>query len=163
MKEDKYKGYGVMGSSAVVTERQIEKRELEKNEKLEKAKRERRLRTLAKQRQQKKNIMQLVALVFIFGIIIIGRNASIYSMQKQLVSINSEIKEVKNDNESLRIELLKVSSLENIKNYAEKNLKMVSPDKSTVIRHDISKNNFAEPAEPSIHKNFLSKIKDALF
>lgn len=163
MRDDKYNEYRVFGSNAVVTERKIEKRELEKNEKLEKAKKERRLRILVKQRQQKKNIMQIVALVFIFGIIIIGRNASIYSMQKQLTSINSEIKEVRNDNEALKIELLKVSSLENIKNYAENNLKMINPDKSTVIRHDISKNNFTEPTESNINKTFLSKIKDALF
>lgn len=163
MRDDKYNEYKVFGNNAVVTERKIEKRELEKNEKLEKAKKERRLRELTKQRQQKKNIMQIVALVFIFGIIIIGRNATIYSMQKQLVSINSEIKEVRNDNESLKIELLKVSSLENIKNYAEKNLKMVNPDKSTIIRHDISKNNFTEQTESNINKTLLSKIKDALF
>lgn len=120
MRDDKYNEYKVFGNNAVVTERKIEKRELEKNEKLEKAKKERRLRELTKQRQQKKNIMQIVALVFVFGIIIIGRNANIYSMQKQLVSINSEIKEVKSDNESLKIELLKVSSLENIKNMLKK-------------------------------------------
>ncbi len=163
MKDNKYRNYNVIGSNAVVTDTQIEKREINKKKNLEKSRRERRLRTLAKERQKKKNILQIVSLVFIFGTIVVSGNASIYKMQKQLLSLNSQIKEVKSENEALEIDLLKVSSLENIKEFAEKKLNMVNPDKGTIIRQDISKANFKEIENTDSNKTLLSKIKDALF
>lgn len=48
-----------------------------------------------------------------------------YNMQKEVINLDSQIKVVNDENEALRVELLKVGTLDNIKSQAEERLGMV--------------------------------------
>ena len=94
-------------------------------EELQKAKRERKRRKLEEERRKRKGARQIAAAIAILGVITIARDTKVYSMQSDLAKLNSEIKSVDDENEALRVELLKVASLDNIKTNAEEKLGMV--------------------------------------
>ena len=84
------------------------------------------------------------------------------------LGLRLQINQVTNENEALKVDLLKVSSLENIKSVAEGKLKMVIPNKDEVVRVDLSKENFEkyindEEKNAESQGNLLTKIKDVLF
>ena len=90
-------------------------------EELQKAKRERKRRKLEEERRKRKGARQIAAAIAILGVITIARDTKVYSMQSDLAKLNSEIKSVDDENEALRVELLKVASLDNIKTNAKDN------------------------------------------
>ncbi len=163
MKDKRYVDYKVYGNNAVVTERPLERREKEREKELQRVKKNRRIRELQKTKEQRKGIIQVAAMILITGVITISGNGSLYSMQREISSINSEIKEAKSNNEALSFKLLKVSGLDNIKNVAENQLGMVAQDKTSVVRQDISKDNFQAINTKVENKNFIARIMDALF
>ncbi|GAB6170364.1 hypothetical protein JCM1393_28240 [Clostridium carnis] len=133
--------------------------EEEKKQRLEKNKRIRKAKIIAT-----KNIIQVAALISCLGVLIIGRYGKIYKMQQNLTMIKDEIRVVKAEGEALRFDLLKYSSLENVKTTAA-NLGMKSPDKNISVTVDNSKNYFSnlsnEVEKTEVKKNIITKIKDA--
>ena len=65
-------------------------------------------------------------------------------MQSKVSDIKDEIKSVAADNEALKVELLKLSSLDNIKTNAETKLGMVAITKDYIIPMDMEGNYFQE-------------------
>ena len=102
-------------------------------EELQKAKRERKRRKLEEERRKRKGARQIAAAIAILGVITIARDTKVYSMQSDLAKLNSEIKSVDDENEALRVELLKVASLDNIKTNAEEKLGMVVATKDEML------------------------------
>ena len=84
-------------------------------------------------------------------------------MQDQVSDINVQINELQSDNEALKLKLLKVASLDNIKDVAENQLGMVNQDPKEVVRYNLSVNNFLEKNENNEKQSIFAKIKDALF
>jgi len=121
-------GY-VNGNTVLKPERRSEETDKKKYEELQRSKRERNKRRREEEKNKRIGILQISALILVIGIVIISRDSNVYSTQKELTNINSEIKVVRDDNESLRVDLLKVASLENIKTQAEKKLGMVAATK----------------------------------
>ena len=121
-------GY-VNGNTVLKPERRSEETDKKKYEELQRSKRERNKRRREEEKNRRIGILQISALILVIGIVIISRDSNVYSTQKELTNINSEIKVVRDDNESLRVDLLKVASLENIKTQAEKKLGMVAATK----------------------------------
>ena len=136
-------------------------------EELQKAKRERKRRKLEEERRKRKGARQIAAAIAILGFITIARDTKVYSMQSDLAKLNSEIKSVDDENEALRVELLKVASLDNIKTNAEEKLGMVVATKDEMLQMDLSGNYFEdlEKDETNAKDNksgLFSKIMDAL-
>jgi cell division protein FtsL len=124
----------INGNIAEKPERRIRETDKKKYEELQRSKQERNKRLKEEAKKKKNGVLQVAAFIFIMGIFIISRDSNVYNSQKSLDTINSEIKVVKDENEALRVELLKVSSLENIKTKAETKLGMVPATKENTIQ-----------------------------
>lgn len=136
-------------------------------EDLRKSKIERKNRLKNKHKQNTLGVIQIVSLIFILGIVTVWRDANVYKMRNDLSNTKKEINMRANENEALKVELLKSSSLENIKVVAEGKLKMVIPAKEDVVKIDLTKENYMNESEKQIiddnNKNLMTKLKDALF
>lgn len=163
MREKKYSEYRTLGNNAVVTERPLHKEERKRQEELKKVKLNRKIKQLEIAREQRKSIIQVAVAILITGVITIGGNSSLYAMQDQVSDINVQINELQSDNEALNLKLLKVASLDNIKDVAENQLGMVNQDPKEVVRYNLSVNNFLEKNENNEKQSIFAKIKDALF
>ncbi len=163
MREKKYSEYRTLGNNAVVTERPLHKEERKRQEELKKVKLNRKIKQLEIAREQRKSIIQVAVAILITGVITIGGNSSLYAMQDQVSDINVQINELQSDNEALKLKLLKVASLDNIKDVAENQLGMVNQDPKEVVRYNLSVNNFLEKNENNEKQSIFAKIKDALF
>ena len=127
----------VNGNTVVKPQRRSEETDKKKYEELQRSKRERNKRLREEEKKKRKGILQIAAFIFVIGIVIISRDNNVYSTQKELTNITSEIKVVRDDNEALRVDLLKVASLENIKTKAEKKLGMVAATKENTIQIEL--------------------------
>ena len=86
-------------------------------------------------------------------------------MQKELASINKQISTVTDENEALRIQLLKIGSLDNIKTNAESKLGMSIATKDNTMQIEVPSDYFEEESDNADDEKetVLSKILDALF
>ena len=86
-------------------------------------------------------------------------------MQKELASINKQISTVTDENEALRIQLLKIGSLDNIKTNAESKLGMSIATKDNTMQIEVPSDYFEEENDNADDEKetVLSKILDALF
>lgn len=121
------------------------------DKRIEKEKQERRQREL--QRKEKaakkatvKNILQVSCIALILGVSTIARDGKVYKMQNDLSKVKSEIKTVTAEGEALRVNLLRYSSLADIKDIANKS-GMKMPGKDDSVEIDLSKNFFANLEE----------------
>lgn len=89
-----------------------------------------------KQREKnlKKNVIQVVLLILVVGGITITRDIKVYKTQQQLDSINKQINTVITENEALKVEILKAGSLDKIEETAKNKLKMILPNKDDMIK-----------------------------
>lgn len=101
---------------------------------------------------------------FAVSFTIIFRYSTIYSNQKDISKVQSEIYKLSQNNESLKVGLLKYNNLSYIEEVATKELKMVQPIAGNAVRCNL------KLVEASLDKNigstsmeWLKKIKDFLF
>lgn len=158
----------VKGNTALQPNRKSTDHNIDKQyEDLRKSKIERKNRLKNKHKQNTRGVIQIVSLIFILGIVTIWRDANVYKMRNDLSNTQKEINLMVNENEALKVELLKASSLENVKIVAEGKLKMVIPAKEDVVKINLTKENFLNEGKKQSmddnNKNLMTKIKDALF
>lgn len=139
----------VNGNTVIKPQRRSEETDKKKQEELQRLKRQRNKRKREEEESIRKAILQIAAFIFIIGMVIITRDSKVYSTQKDLTSINKEIKAVSDDNEALRVDLLKVGSLDNIKTKAEKELGMVVATKENTIQLELPNKYFDNVANKS--------------
>ncbi|MGL5244400.1 MAG: septum formation initiator family protein [Sarcina sp.] len=108
------------------------KNKVKKNKDLEKRKRYR-----LREKKTRRSIFQIIALVAFVGATVITGDMKVYKTQKDLASINKDIKIITSENEALEVQLLKTSALGNIEETAKTKLNMTLPTKENMI--DISK------------------------
>ena len=88
-------------------------------------------------------------------------------MQKQVRELNTEINQMQEENEALKVKILKFSSLSNIQESAEAKLAMVMPEKKDTIKVNFSDNYFKNVKEDNEseenHKENKSGIISKLF
>lgn len=82
----------------------------------------------------KKSVYQIVLLILVVGGITISRDVKVYKTQQQLDSLNKEINSVITENEALKVQILKASSLDKIEETAKNKLKMILPTKENMIK-----------------------------
>lgn len=152
----------VKGNTVVKPNRKSVEKD-KKYEELQKAKKNKKKREYQKKKQTRMASFQIATLIFVVGISIIWRDTKVYDMQKQLASIDSEINTITDENEALKIELLKIGSLDNIKTNAESKLGMGIANKENIMQIEVPSNYFEEENNSATEEKetVLSKILDA--
>ncbi|WP_274227046.1 cell division protein FtsL [Clostridium sp. 'White wine YQ'] len=132
----------IKGNNALNPQRKLREPDREEYEKLKRARKQRQVIINNKKAKLRAGMTQIIFLVFILGMVTIFRDSQVYKIQKSMASIDSNIKSVEADNEALNLDVLKASSLGNVKQKAETNLGMTIPKKGDIIKVDLSQNNF---------------------
>ena len=103
-----------------------------------------------KQREAKKavvkNILQVASIALVLGVLTIARDGKMYRLQNDLSNVKTEVKTITAENEALRVNLLKFSSLGDIKAFASKE-GMKIKKKDDIIYVNITKDFFANIKE----------------
>lgn len=118
-----------------------------------------------KRKNDRKYMLTVAMVVFTLGVATIAGDNKVYSMQKSVTDLNNQIKQAQEDNEALKVDLLKFSSLNNIEKKAEGNLSMFVPKKGEVVKIDFSQNYFSDlnsndSAQNTKESNIFSKLKN---
>lgn len=162
------KEYDYIKSSTVAQpKRKISEPERKQFDELQRAKKRRKRRKAKQEQNRRKAALQIALIIFVFGTISIARDSKVYSMQKQVTKISQEIKLLDDENEAIRVDLLKVASLENIRTSAEEKHGMVVATKENMVPVDFSTNYFEEldkedAKEDKVNTNLFSRLMDAL-
>lgn len=118
--------------------------------------------------QSKKNdrkyMFVIVASIFTLGCMTIAGDTKVYNMQREVTKMSSTIKNMKEENEALKVKILKYSSLSNIEGNASAKLGMYIPSTEDVVKIDFSENYFKDidtvESTAKNGKNIFSKIAD---
>lgn len=96
---------------------------------------------------------------------IVFRYSTIYSNQKEIIAIRDEIGKVKEKNEELKVNLLKLNNISYVEEIATKDLKMIEPNGDSVAYYELEKNDKKENTTEEKGKIsvLLDKIKNVLF
>jgi cell division protein FtsL len=132
----------IRGNTAIKPERKdqaLEKR-IERKEREEK-KRERQRQEARQNKSTVINILHVATVILVLGVLNIAIDGRVYKIQKELTSIKNEIKVATAEGEALRVDLLKSSSIEDIKEYANE-IGMKTPEKNDTVVVNITKNFF---------------------
>ena len=87
-------------------------------------------------------IISTAVILAVLGAITLFIDSHVYKIQKDLSNLEIAIADENAKMEAINVELLKISSLDNINNIAVNGLKMTYPTKSSTITIDMSKNYF---------------------
>ena len=128
------KEFDYNGSSALKP--QIKEQTIPSKETYDKKKKkiEQQRRKKQKDKKIRKSVYQIVLLILVVGGITISRDVKVYKTQQQLDSLNKEINSVITENEALKVQILKASSLDKIEETAKNKLKMILPTKENMIK-----------------------------
>ncbi|MDK0561774.1 septum formation initiator family protein [Clostridium perfringens] len=126
------KEFDYNGSSALKPQRK--EQTIPSKETYDKKKIEQQRRKKQKDKKIKKSVYQIVLLILVVGGITISRDVKVYKTQQQLDSLNKEINSVITENEALKVQILKASSLDKIEETAKNKLKMILPTKENMIK-----------------------------
>ncbi|MEG1004218.1 cell division protein FtsL [Clostridium sp.] len=159
----------VKGNTAVKPERKYDDIKRDKRYKdLEKAKKRRNKLAKAQKKKNKSAALQIALVIFVLGVGTIWRDTKVYNLQSQIGGLNDQIKTVSSENEALKVDLLKNSSLKSIESSAKNKLGMITPVDAEKVDVDLSKNYLngagtdgVEDKESS-DKGLLSKVMDVL-
>ncbi|HAT4140330.1 TPA: cell division protein FtsL [Clostridium perfringens] len=126
------KEFDYNGSSALKPQRK--EQTIPSKETYDKKKIEQQRRKKQKDKKIRKSVYQIVLLILVVGGITISRDVKVYKTQQQLDSLNKEINSVITENEALKVQILKASSLDKIEETAKNKLKMILPTKENMIK-----------------------------
>ena len=128
------KEFDYNGSSALKPQRKEQTIPSQETYDKKKKKIEQQRRKKQKDKKIKKSVYQIVLLILVVGGITISRDVKVYKTQQQLDSLNKEINSVITENEALKVQILKASSLDKIEETAKNKLKMILPTKENMIK-----------------------------
>lgn len=134
----------IKGSTATKPLRRSTEADRKKYEELKRSKKNRERRQKEEEKKKIYDVYKIVFLICLFGIVTVLRDGQVMNLQREVTKLNSEIKLLTDENEGIRVELLKVASLDNIKTNAESKLSMTMPTKDQITKIDLSQNYFAE-------------------
>lgn len=151
----------VKGNIAVKPERKSTRTDNDRKRELRNKRRKK--KELQKKNYIRKSSIQIAAIIFFVGMVTISRDAKVYTMQKELDKLDTEIETIKDENEALRVNLLKIGPLDNIKTQAEERLNMSIATKENTMEIEVPSNYFEEEKEDTedTNKTLFSKLLDA--
>ena len=146
----------IKGSTALAPERKRKVRKLDKKYKqIQRRKKIQNKNTLLKNRRKndRKYILTVAVVIFTLGVVTINGDIKVYNMQKNVADLSSQINQTQEDNEALKVKLLKFSSLSNIQQKAGTKLSMFIPKKEETVKIDFSQNYFKDLKSNSSNNN----------
>lgn len=154
----------IKGSTVPAPERKS--KVLKPNRKYKQIQRQKRIKNrnlLLKNRRKndRKYLLTIAVVIFTFGCITISGDNKLYSMQKKVSDINTQIRQTQEENEALKVSVLKYSSLKNIQENAGSKLSMFVPNKDEMVKIDFS-NNYFKDLEPNNSTNSSKKENNLL-
>ena len=120
----------IRGNTALAPERKIKEQEVKRKKK-----------QVKKEFDWKNNRIKIISsavIVSILGVASLTIDSYVYKIQKNLSNLEVEMDVELAKSEAMKVDLLKVSSLDNINNVAINGLNMTYPDKSSSITIDMS-------------------------
>lgn len=131
----------------------------------EKQKEKQRIRKNRRAKEKKKNILILGfavgTILFALGSTTLFLDSKIHDYQKKLLILEEDMKEERDVNSAINVEMLKFASFDKIKSTAENELGMVYPNSQSTITVDMSKEYFSHLKVKENNKgNFLQKIME---
>jgi hypothetical protein len=145
----------IRGTTALAPERKINVKEQEVKKKKKQVKKE------FDWKNNRIKIISSAMIVSILGVASLSIDSYVYKIQKNLSNLEVEMETELAKSEAMKVDLLKVSSLDNISNIAINGLKMTYPDKSSSITIDMSKNYFdhiKDKKETNTKTKLIAKI-----
>ena len=137
--------YGVNGNTAVKPLKKTTIRKPKKHSEIIKKKKDNKKKLFKKQRQSdRKYILTVVMFILSIGCITIAGYSNVYKMQRAVTKLEDEINNTREENEALRVKILKYSSLNNIEETAGNSLGMYVPHDKDVIKIDFSNDYFKD-------------------
>ncbi len=138
----------------------------EELEKLKKQKKEKQ-RALAEAKVKRHaRIIGMILISFSIGVLLIGRYAAVYNMQKNLTKIKTEIHNLSMENENLTVQLVKANNIQQIEEAAKTKLQMITPNKNNIIYMEATKDYFAKNTneeKKNKQEDLIARIKSILF
>lgn len=137
----------IRGNTALNPKRKYDEvKRRKERENLERQRREQQRRERNAKKSVVKNILQVASIALVLGVLTIARDGKVFKMQNDLTNVKSEIKTVTAEGEALRVNLLKYSSLGDVKSAAtEAGMKI--PQMDDTITVNITKDFFANIRE----------------
>lgn len=137
--------YSVKGNTAVKPLKKTTIRKPKKSREQIRKEKKNKKNLFKKQRQSDRKYM-LTVVMFILGLgcITIAGDSKVYKMQKTVTTLENEISSINEENEALRVKILKYSSLSNIEENAGSSLGMHIPHGEDVVKIDFSDNYFKD-------------------
>ena len=160
----------IKGSTVSAPERKSGVRKLDKKYKqIQRRKNINNRNTLLMNRRKndRKYVLTMVLVIFGLGFITISGDSKVYDTQRKISSLSTEINQMQEENEALKVKLLKFSALNNIQEKAGTKLSMFIPNKEETVKIDFSKNYFEDLKSNdsnNVNKetNFFSKIMNLI-
>jgi cell division protein FtsL len=152
----------IKGSTVSAPERKSGVRKLDKKyKKIQRRKNINNRNTLLRNRRKndRKYVLTMVVIIFGLGFVTISGDGKVYDMQRKISNLSTQINQTQEDNEALKVKLLKYSALSNIQGKAETKLSMFIPNKKETVRIDFSQNYF----ENLKSNNSSNNTKETLF
>ncbi|MDD6795259.1 MAG: cell division protein FtsL [Clostridiaceae bacterium] len=146
------KEFEYVKGNVVTSPKRDEQQERKRQEEQKRAKRQKERKKFEEIRQTRKSVLQIATLIFVIGLVIITRDSKVYNMQKEISKIDDQISAVKDENEALKVELLKVSSLNTIQENAEAKLGMEIATKDNTIKIEIPKSYYDYVEKADLNK-----------
>ena len=118
-----------------------------------------------RRKNDRKYVLTVAVVIFSLGLITITGDIKVYNMQNGVSNLNSQIAQTQEENEALKVKLLKFASLKNIQQNAETKLSMYIPNKEETVRIDFSQNYFEDVKSNSSNNstkqsNLFSKLTE---
>lgn len=131
----------IRGNTANAPQRKYD--DIRKDKSIEDAKKRKNKLLKEKKKKTRNAALQIALVIFVLGVLTIWRDTKVYNLQTQIGTLNNEIKVVNSENEALKVDLLKNSSLKNIESSAKKKLGMIAPVDAQKVNVDLSKDYLA--------------------
>jgi len=161
----------IKGSTVSAPERKSGARKSDKKHKqIQRRKNINNRNTLLRNRRKndRKYILTVAIVIFSLGFITISGDSKVYNMQRKISDISTQINQKQEENEALKVKLLKFSSLNNIQEKAGTKLAMFIPKKEETVKIDFSENYFKNlnsnisndsTKETNLFSKFMNLIK----
>lgn len=156
----------VNGSNALAPQRIPSKdRNTQQQRDLEKLRKEHQRISREKSINKKAKVLKNIILLFVIGIALVHRYSMIYNMEKNIIDVKKQISNLNDENESLRIDLLKYNNIHSLEEEALKNLNMIPKSRINAIYINFDKNNFKNNLKEGEEESngIFFKIKKILY
>lgn len=159
--------YGVKGNTAVKPLKKTTICKPKKNSQIRKQKKNDKKNMFRRERQSdRKYIFTVILFVLGLGCITIAGDGKVYKLQNNVTTLENQINSTKEENEALRVKILKYSSLDNIEENAGNSLGMYLPHSDDVVKidfsddyfKDVNVNNTTVQKKESSFRGFFEKV-----